>query len=182
MVANLAKRAEKVRARAVEPNIDNMLKITNDGRKLALDQRMIDPMLPDDPDSKVNACVDNVYRILEEHADTKATQLVFCDLSTPKNDGSFNIYDDIRGSSPSEVFLPNRYDLSTKRPRTHRKRSCLQRYEAAKSVCYSALPRKWEQAQMSKTALSPFTIWIVRGDPLTLNKDRGVSKGKAICS
>ena len=63
MVANLAKRAEKVRARLVEPNIDNMLKITNDGRKLALDQRMIDPMLPDDPDSKVNACVDNVYRI-----------------------------------------------------------------------------------------------------------------------
>ena len=96
MVASLAKRAEKVRARLVEPNIDNMLKITNDGRKLALDQRMIDPMLPDDPDSKVNACVDNVYRIWEENADTKATQLVFCDLSTPKNDGTFNVYDDMR--------------------------------------------------------------------------------------
>ena len=96
MVASLAKRAEKVRVRLVEPNIDNMLKITNDGRKLALDQRMIDPMLPDDPDSKVNACVDNVYRIWEEHADTKATQLVFCDLSTPKNDGTFNVYDDMR--------------------------------------------------------------------------------------
>ena len=96
MVASLAKRAEKIRARLVEPNIDNMLKITNDGRKLALDQRMIDPMLPDDPDSKVNACVDNVYRIWEEHADTKATQLVFCDLSTPKNDGTFNVYDDMR--------------------------------------------------------------------------------------
>ena len=96
MVASLAKRAEKVRARLVEPNIDNMLKITNDGRKLALDQRLIDPMLPDDPTSKVNACVDNVYRIWEEHADTKATQLVFCDLSTPKNDGTFNVYDDIR--------------------------------------------------------------------------------------
>ncbi len=96
MVVSLAKRAEKVRARLVEPNIDNMLKITNDGRKLALDQRMIDPMLPDDPDSKVNACVDNVYRIWEEHADTKATQLVFCDLSTPKNDGTFNVYDDMR--------------------------------------------------------------------------------------
>ena len=96
MVASLAKRAEKVRARLVEPNIDNMLKITNDGRKLALDQRMIDPMLPDDPDSKVNACVDNMYRIWEEHADTKATQLVFCDLSTPKNDGTFNVYDDMR--------------------------------------------------------------------------------------
>ena len=107
MVASLAKRAEKVRARLVEPNIDNMLKITNDGRKLALDQRMIDPMLPDDPESKVNACVDNVYRIWEEHADTKATQLVFCDLSTPKNDGTFNVYDDMRekliaGGIPAE--------------------------------------------------------------------------------
>ena len=96
MVASLAKRAEKIRARLVEPQVDNMLKVTNDGRKLALDQRMIDPMLPDDPNSKVNACIDNVYRIWEEHADTKATQLVFCDLSTPKNDGTFNVYDDIR--------------------------------------------------------------------------------------
>lgn len=96
MVASLAKRAEKVRARLVEPNIDNMLKITNDGRKLALDQRMIDPMLPDDPNSKVNACIDNVYHIWEDYADTKAAQLVFCDLSTPKNDGTFNVYDDMR--------------------------------------------------------------------------------------
>lgn len=96
MVASLAKRAEKVRARLVEPNIDNMLKITNDGRKLALDQRMIDPMLPDDPNSKVNACIDNVYRIWEDYTDTKAAQLVFCDLSTPKNDGTFNVYDDMR--------------------------------------------------------------------------------------
>ena len=96
MVASLAKRAEKIRARLVEPNIDNMLKVTNDGRKLALDQRMIDPMLPDDPESKVNTCIDNVHRIWGEHADTKAAQLIFCDLSTPKNDGSFNVYDDIR--------------------------------------------------------------------------------------
>ena len=104
MVAGLAKRAEKVRARLVEPNIDNMLKITNDGRKLALDQRLIDPMLPDDPTSKVNACVDNVYRIWEEHADTKAAQLLFCDLSTPKNDGSFNVYDDIREKLIARAF------------------------------------------------------------------------------
>ena len=96
MVASLAKRAEKIRAREVEPQVDNMLKVTNDGRKLALDQRLIDPMLPDDPTSKVNACIDNVYRIWEEHADTKAAQLLFCDLSTPKNDGTFNVYDDIR--------------------------------------------------------------------------------------
>ena len=96
MVASLAKRAEKIRGREVEPNIDNMLKVTNDGRKLALDQRMTDPMLPDDPNSKVNVCIENVYRIWEEHTDTKAAQLVFCDLSTPKNDGTFNVYDDIR--------------------------------------------------------------------------------------
>ena len=96
MVASLAKRAEKVRDRLVEQYIDNMLKITNDGRKLALDQRLIDPMLPDFENSKVNACVDNVYRIWTENADTRATQLVFCDLSTPKNDGTFNVYDDIR--------------------------------------------------------------------------------------
>ena len=96
MVASLAKRAEKVRDRLVEPYIDNMLKITNDGRKLALDQRLIDPMLPDFENSKVNACVDNVYRIWAENSDTRATQLVFCDLSTPKNDGTFNVYDDIR--------------------------------------------------------------------------------------
>ncbi len=96
MVAGLAKRAEKVRARLVKPQTDNMLKITNDGRQLALDQRLIDPMLPDDPDSKVNACVDNIYRIWEEHADTKAAQLLFCDLSTPKNDDTFNVYDDMR--------------------------------------------------------------------------------------
>ena len=96
MVASLAKRAEKVRDRLVEPYIDNTLKITNDGRKLALDQRLIDPMLPDFENSKVNACVNNVYRIWKENADTRATQLVFCDLSTPKNDGTFNVYDDIR--------------------------------------------------------------------------------------
>ena len=96
MVAELAKRAEKIRARLVKPQTDNMLKVTNDGRQLALDQRLIDPMLPDDPNSKVNACVDNMYRIWEEHADTKAAQLLFCDLSTPKNDGTFNVYDDMR--------------------------------------------------------------------------------------
>ena len=96
MVAGLAKGAEKIRARLVKPQFDNMLKVTNDGRQLALDQRLIDPMLPDDLNSKVNACVDNMYRIWEEHADTKAAQLLFCDLSTPKNDGTFNVYDDMR--------------------------------------------------------------------------------------
>ncbi len=96
LVAGLAKRAEEIRAGLVDSSRDNMLKVTNDGRKLALDQRLVDPMLPDDPDSKVNVCAGNIFRIWEEHADTKAAQLCFCDISTPKNDGSFNVYDDMR--------------------------------------------------------------------------------------
>lgn len=96
MVAKLAERAEKVRAGNVDASIDNMLLITNDGRKLALDQRMIDPNLPDDRTSKVNACVENVFRIWNENHDTKAAQMIFSDLSTPKGDGSFNVYEDIR--------------------------------------------------------------------------------------
>ena len=107
MVAGLAKRAEKVRARLVKPQSDNMLKITNDGRKLALDQRLIDPMLPDDPNSKVNACVDNVYRIWEEHADTKAAQLVFCDLSTPTNK---KIIETQEVSENVFAILPDQFD------------------------------------------------------------------------
>ena len=96
MVAALAERAEAVRGGGVDSSVDNMLKITNDGRKLALDQRMINPMLPDFEGSKINACVDNIYRIWEENADKKSAQLVFCDLSTPKNDGTFSVYNDIR--------------------------------------------------------------------------------------
>lgn len=95
MVTALGERAEQVRAGTVDPSMDNMLRITNDGRKLALDQRLIDPDLPDDPDSKVNACVEQVFHIWQNTASNKSTQLVFCDLSTPKP-GTFNVYDDIR--------------------------------------------------------------------------------------
>ncbi|MCZ0639841.1 N-6 DNA methylase [Mediterraneibacter gnavus] len=96
MVASLAERAEQVRGGCVDSSVDNMLKITNDGRKLALDQRMLNDMLPDFEGSKINACVDNIYRIWKENADKKSAQLVFCDLSTPKNDGTFSVYNDIR--------------------------------------------------------------------------------------
>lgn len=95
MVADLADRAEEIRAGNVDPTEDNMLKVTNDGRKLALDQRLIDPNLPENPNDKVHACAENVYRIWNETKDKKLTQLVFCDLSTPKPDG-FNVYDDLR--------------------------------------------------------------------------------------
>ena len=96
MVAQLAERAENVRKGNVDASVDNMLKITNDGRKLALDQRMLNDMLPDFEGSKINACVDNVYRIWNENSDKKSAQLIFCDLSTPKNDGIFSVYNDIR--------------------------------------------------------------------------------------
>ena len=96
MVSAFADRAESVRSGLVEPTVDNMLKITNDGRKCALDQRLLNDMLPDEADSKVNRCVKNTYDIWEETAEKKSTQLIFCDLSTPKNDGTFNVYDDIR--------------------------------------------------------------------------------------
>ena len=96
MVSAFADRAEAVRSGLVEPTVDNMLKITNDGRKCALDQRLLNDMLPDEADSTVNRCAKNAYDIWEETAEKKSTQLIFCDLSTPKNDGTFNVYDDIR--------------------------------------------------------------------------------------
>ena len=121
MVASLAERAEKVRSGAVDSSVDNMLKITNDGRKLALDQRMLNDMLPDFEDSKINACVDNIYRIWAETADKKSAQLVFCDLSTPKNDGTFSVYNDIRkklierGIPESEVRFIHEADTDIKK-------------------------------------------------------------------
>lgn len=96
MVAELSERAAAVHSGMVDSTVDNMLKITSDGRKLGLDQRLMNPLLPDDPGSKVNACVSNVLRIWEEGKEERLTQLLFCDLSTPKNDGTFNVYDDIR--------------------------------------------------------------------------------------
>ena len=96
MVEAFSERAEKVRGGVVDPRVDNMLKITNDGRKCALDQRLLNDMLPDAGESKVNACVENAFQVWEDGKDTQATQLIFCDLSTPKNDGTFNVYDDVR--------------------------------------------------------------------------------------
>ena len=96
MVQSLADRAEAVRDRKVQPNIDNMLKITNDGRKLALDQRLINDMLPDEENSKATTCVDKAFEIWEHTKEQKSAQLIFCDLSTPKGDGTFNVYEDIR--------------------------------------------------------------------------------------
>ena len=95
IVASLAERAEKVRNREVDSSVDNMLMITNDGRKLALDQRLVNPMLPSDPNSKAAKCAENVFEIWQRTAGQRSTQMIFCDLSTPKDDGTFSVYDDI---------------------------------------------------------------------------------------
>ena len=121
MVSSFADRAEAVRNGSVNPKSDNMLKITNDGRKLALDQRLINDMLPDEPESKVNRCVDNAFKVWEESAPDRGTQLIFCDLSTPKADGAFNVYDDVRkklvarGVPREEVAFIHEYNTETKK-------------------------------------------------------------------
>ena len=121
MVGSFADRAEAVRNGSVNPKFDNMLKITNDGRKLALDQRLMNEMLPDEPESKVNRCVDNAFKVWEESASDKGTQLIFCDLSTPKADGTFNVYDDVReklvarGVPREEVAFIHEYNTETKK-------------------------------------------------------------------
>ncbi len=121
IVESLSERAEKVRNKMVNSSVDNMLLITNDGRKLALDQRLFNEMLPDDPDSKVAACVDNVYGIWERTTPQKSTQLIFCDLSTPHNDGKFNVYDDIKkklmakGVPESEIAFIHNADSEAKK-------------------------------------------------------------------
>ena len=121
MVKSLSERAAEVHSGAVDPSVDNMLKITSDGRKIGLDQRLINPLTPDDPDSKLNACVDNVLRIWNETKEDNLTQLIFCDMSTPKGDGSFNVYDDIRtkllaaGVPESEVEFIHNADTEGKK-------------------------------------------------------------------
>lgn len=121
MVEELSKRAAAVHVGNVDPSEDNMLKITSDGRKIGLDQRLMNPLLPDDPDSKLNACVRNVLKIWEEGKDQKLTQLLFCDLSTPKGDGQFNVYDDIKkkllaaGVPESEVAFIHTADTEAKK-------------------------------------------------------------------
>lgn len=121
MVSGLSERAKLIHNKMVAPEEDNMLKVTNDGRKIGLDQRLIDPLLPDNPNSKVNTCIDNVFDIYTKNDDTKATQLIFCDFSTPKNDGSFNLYDDIRdklvakGVPKNEVAFIHEADTEVKK-------------------------------------------------------------------
>ena len=127
MVASLGERAERIRGGGVDSSVDNMLKVTNDGRKLALDQRMMNPMLPDEENGKVNACVNEVFRIWEEGSDKRLTQLLFCDLSTPKGEGEFSVYTDIRkklierGIPEAEIKFIHEADTEAKKQELFKK-------------------------------------------------------------
>ena len=150
MVANLGERAEEVRAGHVDPKVDNMLKITNDGRKLALDQRLMNDMLPDEEETKVSACINNVFDIWQETSGFKGTQLVFCDSSTPKKDGSFNVYDDIytklisKGVPESDIDFIHNADSDIKKKELFAKVR-----KGVLEYCW-VQHRKWVPGQMYK--------------------------------
>ena len=121
LMKGLSERATKIHDKLVDPTVDNMLKVTSDGRKIGLDQRLMNPLLPDEDNSKVNLCVDKVYDIWQNTAEDRLTQLIFCDFSTPKNDGSFNLYDDVRdkliakGVSENEIAYIHDYNTDVKK-------------------------------------------------------------------
>ena len=171
MVTELGERADKIRNKMVKPYEDNMLKITNDGRKLALDQRLIDPDLPDDPDSKVNICVGKIFEIWEQTMPQRSAQLVFCDLSTPKA-GVFNVYDDMkaklieRGIPETEIAFIHEANTDARKTELFGKvRS------GAVRVLMAARP-KWERAPMCNSVLWRCTIWMYRGGHLILSSVR----------
>lgn len=158
MVAQLAERAENVRKGNVDASVDNMLKITNDGRKLALDQRMLNDMLPDFEGSKINACVDNVYRIWNENSDKKSAQLIFCDLSTPKNDGVFSVYNDIRKKLIERGIPENQVKFIHEADTDVKKKELFQKVRKGKSEYCLDLLRKWEQERMYRIGLLHYTM------------------------
>lgn len=151
MVQSLADRAEAVRDRKVEPHVDNMLKITNDGRKLALDQRLINDMLPDEDNSKATTCVDKACEIWEETKEQKSAQLIFCDLSTPKGDGTFNVYEDIRGKLIEKGVPPEEiafiHDANTEK----RKEELFAKVRSGQVRFYWVLLPKWEPEPTYRT-------------------------------
>ena len=167
MVQELSKRAAEIHSGAVDASVDNMLCVTNDGRKIGLDVRLMNPMLPDDPNSKLNVCVQNVLKIWEEGKEQKLTQLLFCDLSTPKNDGNFNVYDDIRkkliaaGVPENEIEFIHNADTEAKR------RRCSPKCAPAMCEFCSEVRQKWERAPTCNPGLWRCITWTLAGSPAT---------------
>ena len=168
MVQALSERAAEVHSGSVDPSVDNMLKITSDGRKIGLDQRLMNSALPDDPNSKLNACVNNVLRIWNDTKEQKLTQLIFCDMSTPKGDGSFNVYDDIR-TKLLNAGVPGTGDRVHPQRRYRSKKGGIVLQSALRRCASFArkLRRKWEQAPMSSPGLWRCITWTLAGSPAT---------------
>ena len=164
MLLSLADRAEAVRAGSVKPTEDNMLRITGDGRKLALDQRMLNSLLPDDPMSKANACVDHVLRIWRDTAAEKLTQLLFCDLSTPRGEG-FHVYQDIKEKLVRAGYRNRKSPSSTMRIARPRRPPYSARYAPDRCGCCWAPPPRWGLEPMCSGCWLPSIIWIVPGGP-----------------
>lgn len=167
MVQELSRRAAEIHSGNVDASVDNMLCVTNDGRKIGLDVRLMNPMLPDDPDSKLNVCVHNVLKIWEEGKDQKLTQLLFCDLSTPKNDGNFNVYGDIRkkliaaGMPESEIEFIHNADTEAK------KAALFSKVRSGDVRVLLGSTAKWAQEPMSSSVLWRCIIWMSAGNPAT---------------
>lgn len=175
MVAALAERAEAVRDKRVESNVDNMLKITNDGRKLALDQRLINDMLPDNDNSKAAACVERAYKIWKDTMEQRSTQLIFCDLSTPKGDGTFNVYEDVKEKLMDKGVPGNEIAFIHDANTELRKAELFAKVRSGQVRFCLAQRQKWEQVLMYRTGLLHCTIWMYLGDHLILSSKRDVS-------
>lgn len=178
MIQSLVKRAEDVRSGRVEPDQDNMLRVTNDGRKLALDQRLLNGMLPDNENSKAAACVKIAFQIWESTKEQRSAQLIFCDLSTPKGDGAFNVYEDIRsrliekGVPEHEIAFIHAANTDTK------KRTCLQTSGAGRFVFYWGRHRKWARGPTCRNAWLRCIILMCPGARQTSNSRRGAFCGR----
>ena len=182
MVASFADRAEAVRGGGVDPREDNMLTITNNGRKLALDQRLINPLFPDEEDSKVNRCVKNVFTIWRDTTEDRLTQIIFCDLSTPKGDGSFNVYDDMReklvgmGIPREEVAFIHEANTET------RKSNYLQGFVPGRYASCSVSRRNSAQGPIYRTGWWHCIISTAHGSPQiwTNRKDESCARETGI--
>ena len=171
MVADLADRAEEIRAGNVDPTEDNMLKVTNDGRKLALDQRLIDPNLPENPNDKVHACAENVYRIWNDTKEKRLTQLVFCDLSTPKPDG-FNVYDDLRNLLISMGIPENEVQFIHSANTEVKKAELFAKVRSGDvRVLMGSTGKMGAGTNVQRLLVA---IWTAGGNPLTLSSATGV--------
>ena len=167
MVQELSKRAADIHSGIVDASVDNMLCVTNDGRKIGLDVRLMNPMLPDDPNSKLNTCVRNVLQIWEDGKDQKLTQLLFCDLSTPKNDGNFNVYEDIRKKLIAAGVPENEIEFIHNADTEAKKAALFSKVRSGDVESCSEVRQKWVQAPTCNPGLWRCIIWMLAGSPAT---------------